>query len=63
MMQMPLFQLWCYYDTTACWQMEGLFRGRQLAENYCRELRGNGPGMSDTPCMSDWAIIEVKGWW
>lgn len=52
------YQLWCYYDYSSIWVMEGLFRTYDEAIRRITELRED----VETPCMPDWAILEVKGW-
>lgn len=54
-----LYQLWCYYERDNKWVMEGFYRTRQDAEKAIETLRDD----VETPCMPDWAIVKVEGWW
>lgn len=53
------FQLWCYYEREDLWKMEGFYRTVGDADARGKQLRDN----VDTPCMPDWLILEVEGWW
>lgn len=53
------YQLWCYYETKDEWIMEGLFHTVQDAEDHQTKLFED----VETPCMPDWAVVEVKGHW
>lgn len=54
-----LYQLWCYYERKDRWIMEGFFRSSEDAEKAIDALRDD----VKTPCMPDWAIVKVEGWW
>lgn len=54
-----IYQAWCYYEYEDTWKMEGFFRTENEAHEHISKLRDSAA----TPCMPDYAVIEVKGWW